>query len=1082
MKELKKMGEILIERRNKMKLRYYTKESLYSFQLCTGAKRLVFTKADPRLVSCRIGSEKFKFLVDSGATVNTMTMHGWLAIKQNCHTAIQELELKPKEVLKGYANDCPLQLHCSFKTFIKVEDSERPAELNKFFVVKGTELPLLSYQTAMDLKLLRIGLKESPKGEVLNLSCNTHGSSEEANQRRVMGNITPTEFPKVPIEPVKFKIDDTVSPKQIIRYNVPKAFEKSINERLNKMETDGIIERADQENAKISSVSPLVLVPKGTNDFRIVVDYREVNKAIIREPYPMPSLEKIWTEIPSEGKGLFFTKLDLKDAYFHIELHEDVRHFTTFMSSNGLMRFKRLPFGLSCAPELFQKVMEKLMINCKGVIVYLDDILITASTLSVLEERVTAVKAVLKRNNLTVNESKSEYSKQKVDFLGFTIDGTGILPSQDKISDIKHFEKPKDVSELRSFLGMLTFISPFIENFSHKTKPLRDLTKSNSGSFKSRWASEQQEAFEGLKKAVEQDIVKRGFFDEKDKTILYSDASPWGLGAVLCQQSCQTEENRIIACASKSLTDTEAGYPQLHREALAIVWAMERFSYYLLGRQFTLKCDSKALEFMIKHKQHKDCGKRIMTRAEGWYLRLDHFQYNFQHIPGHTNIADAPSRIARKQEAIVFDMDKKWQDLCIVTADTNLIQEHLLAVTNEQVTTRMQEDEELQSVIKNLTNKERWPEKILKFQPFQSQMYVVGKILMKNEKMVLPDSLKTSTLRAAHRGHPGMSTMKNLLRLGVWWPKMDHEIEKYVESSPACQLVTKTSRPLPIQLTELPKNPWDLISMDFASASDVNKWKALVITDNYSRFLIAIPMDRTDTEAVKKVLKRVFQTYQIPKKIRADNGPPFNAAELHNWLQSEFGVKLFHSTPANPTENGMVERSMQGINKITAIAKLTKTNWKDSLAEYVAAYNTWPHSVTKIPPAELMFGRVVRTLLPQHKTDTRQQLDDDLRDLEHEKKFKRNVREDQRRGAQEMGISVGDKVLVQQQKKEKADTVYKNAFHEVVKITGEGRVTLKDLTDGRIYDRNVKVLKKFVDRDLNNPKTDGISEEKSGMR
>lgn len=130
------------------------------------------------------------------------------------------------------------------------------------------------------------------------------------------------------------------------------------------MERKGIIERADKPKYLLTSVSPLVLVPKGANDFRIVVFYREVNKAIIREPYPMPSLEKIWTEIPSGSGSLYFTKLDLKDAYFHIDLHEDVRHFTTFMTANGLMRFRRLPFGLSCAPELFQKVMERILVEC----------------------------------------------------------------------------------------------------------------------------------------------------------------------------------------------------------------------------------------------------------------------------------------------------------------------------------------------------------------------------------------------------------------------------------------------------------------------------------------------------------------------------------------------------------------------------------------------------------------------------------------------------------------------------------------------------------------------------------------------
>ncbi|XP_055590931.1 uncharacterized protein LOC129743011 [Uranotaenia lowii] len=123
-------------------------------------------------------------------------------------------------------------------------------------------------------------------------------------------------------------------------------------------------------------------------------------------------------------------------------------------------------------------------------------------------------------------------------------------------------------------------------------------------------------------------------------------------------------------------------------------------------------------------------------------------------------------------------------------------------------------------------------------------------------------------------------------------------------------------------MAELPKNPWDYVSMDFSSASDVHNWKALVLTDNNSRFLMAIPMDKTDTEAVKRALKRIFNTYSIPKTMKADNGLPFNSAELQKWLKDEWDVKLIHSTPLNPTENGLVERSMQGINQITAIAKL----------------------------------------------------------------------------------------------------------------------------------------------------------------
>ena len=683
---------------------------------------------DPRLVDCVIGTVSVKFLIDSGATVNTITVESWNQIKKNCRSVIYDLVAYPEEILKAYGQENSLDVECSFWAYIGIPNREK-LQSAKFFVVKGTQLALLGFETSQKLDLVRVGLP-------LKIGEGCYRQKYEAFRLTAETR----EFPKVRSDPIKFRIDESVTPSQIIRYNIPKAFENATNERLRTMELKGIIERADKEHDVITHVSPLVLVPKGTNDFRIVIDYRAVNKAIIREPYPMPSLEKIWSDIP---KGtMFFTKLDLKDAYFHVELHESVRHFTTFMTANGLMRFKRLPFGLSCAPEHFQRVMERILIKCKNVIVYLDDILIYGSTIEELEANVAAVKAALYENNLTINEEKSMYNRESVEFLGFTIDGSGILPTKQKISDIKTFGRPKNVSEVRSFLGMMTFISPFICNFAHKTKPLRDLLSADS---KFEWDDERQSAFDALKDAAENDLTKRGYFDEKDKTVLYTDASPWGIGGVLVQESGGMVNRRIIACASKSLTAAECRYPQLHREALAIIWSMERFAYYLLGRKFTLRCDSEALMFMTKA-NGKDVGKRILSRAEGWMMRMDHYCFEFEHVSGKDNIADAASRIGNTRDDPQFGMDKEPHELCLVTADTSIINNHLLALTTAEVVESLAKDDELQSVIRWLENAGQWPEHIARYQAFQNDMYVHGSLLMKLEKMVLPSALRARAL------------------------------------------------------------------------------------------------------------------------------------------------------------------------------------------------------------------------------------------------------------------------------------------------------------------------------------------------
>lgn len=202
----------------------------------------------------------------------------------------------------------------------------------------------------------------------------------------------------------------------------------------------------------------------------------------------------------------------------------------------------------------------------------------------------------------------------------------GIYPSTEKIEAIENFRLPRDIKELRSFLGCVTFLGSFIPNLATILEPLRKLTR-NGEYFE--WGNSQSEAFEKTKKILKEEIVKQAFFQKGLETKLFTDASAVGLGAVLTQTQLDQQE-RPILYASKSLTKTERSYPQLHREALAVVWAVEKFSYYLLGREFTIVTDNNALK-QIYSNEYKD-SKRIAMRFEGWHLRLTPFKFRIQHI------------------------------------------------------------------------------------------------------------------------------------------------------------------------------------------------------------------------------------------------------------------------------------------------------------------------------------------------------------------------------------------------------------------------------------------------------------------
>lgn len=1143
---------------------------------------------DPRWMSVRIGDVSLCMLIDSGASVNTIMEKDWREIFKHPNN-FRKLNNNAEERITGYAPDAPLKLLHSFETTITINNANRQAKA-KIFVIQGASLNLLSYHTAMELGVLKIGLD----------ACLSIATSKE--------------FPKIPIQPVRIRVNEEVTPRQITRVNLPKAYEQRVEERLAEMRETGIIE-AVHGWCTISSISPMVIVPKGTNDFRIVMDYREVNKRIVREPHPLPQMDRILAQIPA-GEGLIMSVLDLSDAFFHVELHKDDRHLTAFMTSKGLMQFTRLPFGLSISPEAFQKTMDLVFSGIENVIVYMDDILVMASSTKGLEARMKQVQQRINENNLTVNQTKSKYNQLEVNFLGFTISKNGIRPAQKKIEEIQNYQNPTSFTQLRSFLGLLTFLQSFVSGFANKVHGLREKLKE----IKFSWTEKDTKEFESIKKFIVENNLMKGYFEPDAKTILYTDASPKGLGAVLTQKDAEGKV-KIITYASKTLTKAEMNYPQMHREALAIVWAMEKFTYYLLGRKFILKCDNQALKFMTdKNSSKLDSGKRVLTRVEGWILRLEPYDYEFEHVSGVDNIADPASRMtATDDDASSFEKDCKTQEICALTLQNILVHIELVAsevfgMTTENLKDETSRDEELSGLLNELkqikqsakeskepskrkclsdnlkwyeslkgdlkqkggvlllngkivlprtlkkealewahrghkkvpamkkliresmwwkgfgedvdvfyrsckvcglpedetqvnalsdsektygvlSNREirsvskqdqrllkvrgwlnkndEWPEDIKDFRPFRLELVVNEDVLMKvyhrggerKSLFVLPSVLRNRTLQLAHTSHPGASTMKRLIRKSLWWPKMDTEIENYVRTCHECQLLTASNKPLKIAQTKLPNKPWDLVSMDFSTASAKEGWKALVIVDHYSRFLVARQMHKTDAEAVIKALKEVFRTYYLPKSIQADNGPPFQSGPVHDWLRKK-GIVMRHTTELNPTENGMVERKMQGINKISAIARLEKKSWSQALEDYVSDYNSWPHAATGIAPADLMFGRPVRHRLPNIALEQPEEDDEGMRDTDQETKSRRNDLENKKRKAVDIAeFKVGDFVMIRQEKKDKCDVIYKDSKYEIIEIKQCGETRLQELSTGKIFRRNVKQLKLWKERE-----------------
>ena len=983
---------------------------------------------DEDLIACTVGgSVPVRFKIDSGADINVVSECDWAEIAESYvkdEVFIYDVIDRPGKNVSAYAATAPLRIKKSFKAYIEVNEANKPQVFAEFFVVVGGRTSLLSKNTSKALKILKIGL------EVNQLSQSTSQKKET--------------FPFIPGPELEFDIDTSVTPTKNPYFHVPAAYLEKARERLKEMEEQGIIERVTGAPQWISGVSA---VPKGQNDFRLVINMRGPNKAIRRQFYRFPSMDDIRRKLHG---ARFFTKLDITSAFYHIRLAESSRDMTTFMVEDGMYRFTRLVFGVSCAPEIFQKTMEMILSGIANNIVFLDDILIYADNLETLRQRTAEVLTRLKENNLSINESKCEFEKQSLTFLGFQVSHRGINIDERKIAAVKEFREPTNVDELRSFLGLATFLHSFIPSFADLTKDLWKVTAANAFE----WGDIQHEAFKATQDTITECTLTQGFFSDSDRTSLYTDASPYALGAVLAQTNSDGV-NRVICCASKTLTATEKRYPQTHREALAIVWAIEHFFYFLMGRRFVLRTDAEGIGFIFNRGSTSE--RRAVSRADGWALRVSAYDFDVEYVPGKQNIADVVSRLCTGNDGPYTEKEISGE-ICLLSnelPEDAIFEEGIL--TAEEIALETEKDDELQEVWTAIESGD-WSKVKKSYKTVANDLKVGGKYITKNGSIVIPAGLVEKALDIAHAGHPGMTAMKSIMRSRVWWPSMNTQIEEKVKECDNCLLTSRQGPPVPMRRSELPAGPWQELAVDFNGPhAKFGGVYILVMVDCFSRYLSMSIVKSTDFESVAEAYEGLFKRFGYPQSIKSDNGPPFNSRNYRYFCRNR-GIAAQFSTPLHPQQNGMAERYMQVVNKAMSIAASQGSDFRTELAKAVEAHNSASHRVTGERPEELMFSRKIRRNLPL-VASTEIAVDNNLlREKDDREKKIGKWRADRKRSAKDSSILPGDIVVILDTQRAKDETRFAPEKY-VVAETDKGDLTMVS-SEGKIVKRNVTHVKR----------------------
>ncbi|XP_053690472.1 uncharacterized protein K02A2.6-like [Sabethes cyaneus] len=717
-------------------------------------------------------------------------------------------------------------------------------------------------------------------------------------------------------------------------------------------------------------------------------------------------------------------------------------------------------FGISCAPELFQKIIEQVLSGCEGCVNFIDDIIVYGSDRQEHDIRLEKVCRKLREMNVKLNDAKCLYGVSELKFLGHILSSNGIRPATDKLESIRNFREPCSKEEIRSFLGLVNYVGKFIPNLATLTDPLRQLTKQQ----KFVWNREHQKAFDDLKLSMVNPTTL-GYFDVDDRTQLIADASPIGLGAVLIQ--INSRGPRIISYASRSLTDVEKRYAQIEKEALALVWAVERFHFYLYGRSFELITDHKPLETIFGPRS-KPC-----ARIERWVVRLQAYKVTVIYRPGKSNIADPLSRLAVTSKVDGKALDEYTEHYV-----------HWVALNAAPVALKMidieQESEMDTSIgaVRTALQDGVWSDDAAPYKLFETELCFAGKILLRGTRMVIPQSLRRRTLDLAHEGHPGISLMKQRLRAKVWWPKLDAQVEAYVKNCRGCILVATPAAPEPMKRRELPSAPWQHLAIDYLGPLPSGHY-LLVVVDYFSRYIEIEVMKKTDSAETIKRLDPMFARFGNPFSITADNGRQFISEEFKDYCVSK-DIKLIHTTPYWPQQNGEVERQNRSILKRLTISQATNADWEEELIKYLLMYRSTPHSTTGKTPSEMLLGYNIRDKVPSiHQP---KEIDEEVADRDKEKKDKGKTYADKRRNARPNNIVEGDAVLVKRMTK--ANKLSSNFDPEVFKVIKRkgGDVVVASEESGVEYRRHVSHLQRInVDNETSiiNPDTNQSSSSPS---
>jgi len=667
--------------------------------------------------------------------------------------------------------------------------------------------------------------------------------------------------------------------------------------------------------------APVLFVKKPrSTELRMCVDFRALNAVTVKNAGPLPRIDDMLSLLAG---ARVFSALDLRSAYNQVQLQPSDCMKTAFKTPFGLFEYKTLCFGLTNAPAAFQSVMNSIFrpyLN-SFVMVYLDDILIFSKTPEEHERHLRLVLDVLRNHNLTAAVHKCTLNQPQILYLGHVVSAAGVAADPAKTKAVAEFPRPRDVHQLRSFLGMCNYFRRFIHKYAAMVRPLTNLLKSGVN-VAAAWSQEATAAFEAVKRALSSAPVLRLPDWRSDQPFdLYCDASYAGVGGALLQ------DGHPVAYESRKLIPAEMNYPPTEIEMLAVVHCCKMFRCYIEGKRVRVHTD---------HKPNTSFASQFMPsrRQARWIDLLQGYNLEWHYTPGKSNFTDPLSR----------------------NPVVGVIQRGKKSVSDPDFLSRVRAGYLC----------DPW----FAVDAHKQMMHVDDGLFYHQGALVLPadPELINEVLLECHStpysGHPGRERTLKLVRRHFWWPSMASSVKQFVLHCDACQR-NKASNLMPGGLLRplgIPGTPWQSISMDFVTQLPVTATgftAILVCVDRLTKMVRLAPCHDTSTaEDVARIfLDRVFANHGLPEEIVSDRDAKFTS-RFWEALCDELHMVQSKSTAFHPQSDGNTERVnrvMEDMLRHVVIAD--HSTWDKHLSLVEFAINNAHHESIQSTPFMLNYGR-----------------------------------------------------------------------------------------------------------------------------